>query len=126
MNKEKIKKLIPLGLVVGGMVYTTIRTATSDVALTQGHWFAYVLTAIILLTYFINKKISNVILGIALVLGLLNLIKFTPTTITFGGGLKLGDSDFIISLQLYALIALAFFFYNHRKPILDWFNKDGL
>ena len=126
MDKEKIKKLIPLGLIVGGLIYTTIRTLTSDIALTQGHWIAFGLTFVTLLTYFVNTKVSNVILGITLVLGLLNLITFTPTTMTIGGGLTIANSDFVISLQLYSLIASVIFFYNHRQTIVNWFNKDGL
>jgi len=47
MDKQKTKKLIPLGLIAGGLVYTTIQTLTSDTALTEGHWIAYGLTAVV-------------------------------------------------------------------------------
>lgn len=129
MDKEKIKKLIPLGLIVGGLIYTTVLVLTSDVGLTKGHWIAYGLTSLTLVTYLINEKVSNVILGITLVLGLMNLITFTPTTMTVGGGLTIADTDFIISLQVYSLVALITYFVFHReviKAIVNWFNKDGL
>src|SRR5882762_3114611 len=103
MDREKGKTLIPLGLIVGGLIYTTIRTLTSDTALTQGHWIAYGLTSVILLTHFINTRLSNVVLGLTLVLGLLNVIAFTPTTVTIGGGITFPNSEFIISIQLFSL-----------------------
>ena len=126
MDKEKLKKLIPLGLIVGGLIYTIIRTLTSDVAMTQRHWIACGLTSVILIAYFINTKFSNIILGVTLVLGLVNLITFTPTTVTIGGGITLANSEFTIALQLFSLIAAISFYYVHRKAIINWLNKDGI
>lgn len=126
MDKEKLKRLIPLGLIVGGLIYTIIRTLISDVVMTQGHWIACGLTLVILVTYFISIKFSNIILGVTLILGLVNLITFTPTTVTIGGGITLANSEFTIALQLFSLIAAISFYYVHRKEIIAWFIKDGV
>jgi len=84
------------------------------------------LTSVILITYFINTKVSNIILGVTLILGVVNLITFTPTTVTIGGGISLANSEFTIALQLFSLIAAISFYYVHRKAIINWINKDGL
>ena len=128
MKGQKIKELIPLGLVVGGLAYTAIIVLTTDTALTRQHWIAYVLTFIVLLTYFLNRKVSNLVLGLTLILGLLNIAAFTPTVMTIGGGLRFNalDSEVMIAIQLFSLIVFVTFIYAHRQAFLTWINKDGL
>lgn len=126
--KNKLKELIPLGLIVAALIYTAITVLTTTTILTHQHWLAYGLTSAILVMFFINKKISNFILGITLILGLLNIVSFTPTTITIGGGLRINamDAEVMIAVQLFSLAVFVSFIYAHGKGFMAWLNKDGL
>jgi hypothetical protein len=126
--KRELKELIPLGLIVAALIYTAIAVLTTTTILTHQHWLAYGLTSAILVTFFINKKISNFILGITLILGLLNIVSFTPTTITIGGGLRFNamDAEVMIAVQLFSLVVFVSFIYAHGKGFIAWLNKDGL
>ena len=128
MKSQKIKELIPLGLVVIALVYTAIVVMTTDIILTHQHWIAYGLTLIILVTYFLNQKISNVILGLTIILGLLNVLAFTPAIMIIGGGLRFTalDAEVMIGIQLFSLIVFVTFVYAHRHGFMNWINKDGL
>ena len=128
MKRQKIKELIPLGLVVGGLIYTAIIVLTTDTALTHQHWIAYALTFVVLLTYFVKRKISNVILGLTISLGLLNIVAFTPTIMTVGGGLRFNalNAEVMIGIQLFSLLVFLTFIYAHRHNFTTWINKDGL
>lgn len=128
MKGQKIKELIPLGLVVLALVYTTITVLTTDTVLTHQHWIAYGLTFVVLLTYFLNKKISNIILGLTIILGLLNVLAFTPTIMIIGGGLRFNamDAEVIIGIQLFSLVVFLVFIYAHRQGFMAWLSKDGL
>jgi hypothetical protein len=128
MKGQNIKELIPLGLIVMALIYTTITVLTTDIILTHQHWIAYGLTLVVLVTLFINKRISNIILGLTIILGLLNIVAFTPTIMTIGGGLRFNamDAEVMIGIQLFSLIIFLTFIYAHRQGFMAWINKDGL
>ncbi|MEJ1241078.1 hypothetical protein WBG78_23220 [Chryseolinea sp. T2] len=128
MKGQKIKELIPIGLIVIALIYTAITVLTTDIILTHQHWIAYGLTSLVLVTLFINKKISNIILGLTLILGLLNVLAFTPTILTIGGGLTFNalDAEIMIGIQLFSLIVFLTFIYAYRRDFAAWINKDGL
>lgn len=128
MKGQRIKELIPLGLIVIALIYTAIVVMTTDIILTHQHWIAYGLTLIVLITYFLNKKISNIILGLTIILGLLNAVAFTPTIMTIGGGLRFTalDAEVMIGIQLFSLLVFLTFIYAHRQGFMTWINKDGL
>src|SRR5688572_16308192 len=128
MKGQKIKELIPLGLVVIALIYTTITVLTTDIVLTHQHWIAYGLTSVVLVTYFLNKIISNIILGLTITLGLLNVLAFTPTIMTIGGGLRFNamETEVMIGIQLFSLVVFLTFIYAHRQGFMAWINKDGL
>jgi uncharacterized membrane protein len=77
---------------------------------------------------FLNKKISNIILGLTIILGLLNIVAFTPTIMTIGGGLRFNgmDAEVMIGIQLFSLVVFLTFIYAHRRGFMAWINKDGL
>ncbi|SHG54783.1 hypothetical protein SAMN04488109_0770 [Chryseolinea serpens] len=128
MNGQKIKELFPLGLIVAALIYTAMIVLTTNVILTRQHRMAYGLTAIVLVTYFLNKRISNIILGVTLVLGLLNIVAFTPTIMIIGGGFKFAalDAEVMLGIQLFSLLVFVAFVYAHRRDFSAWINKDGL
>lgn len=122
MTRQKIKELIPLILVVGGLIYTAIAVLATDTVLTRGHLFAYGLTSVVILAYFLNRAISNILLGLTLILGLANILIFVPVRMTVGAGI----GEAVIELQFFSLIAFVTFVYAHGKAFLAWVNKDGL
>ncbi len=128
MKRQKIRELIPLGLIVVALIYTAITVLTTDIILTYQHWIAYGLTTIVLVTFFLNRKISNIILGLTIILGLLNVIAFTPTIMTIGDGLRFNamDAEVMIGIQLFSLVVFLTFIYAHRQGFMAWINKDGL
>jgi hypothetical protein len=128
MKGQKIKEIIPLGLIVVALVYTAIIVMMSSIVLTRQHWMAYGLTAIVLVTYFLNKRMSNIILGLTLVSGLLNIVAFTPTITIIGGGFKFValDAEVTLGIQLFSLLVFVAFVYAHRRDFSAWINKDGL
>ena len=78
-----------------------------------------VLTILTTLTYFFWKKGFKTVLGITLILGTINLIKFLPIYITFGGGLTFSafGNGFVISIQLFSFVLLLIFTYINRRRI---------
>lgn len=66
--------------------------------------------------------------AIRLVLGLLNLVAFTPTIMTIGGGLRFTamNAEIMIGIQLFSLLVFLTFVYAHRQGFMAWINKDGL
>lgn len=128
MKGQRIKELIPLALVVIALVYTAIVVLTTDTALTYQHWTAYGLRSIVLVTYFLDQKLSNIILGLTIILGLLNVVAFTPTIMTIGGGFRFTamDAEVMIGIQLFSLLVFLTFIYAHRQGFLTWINKDGI
>jgi hypothetical protein len=127
-KKQKLKELIPLGVIVAALIYTAVVVLTSDTVLTSQHWIAYTLTFLVIAVYFLNKKIANILLGLTLILGLLNVLAFTPTIMTVGGGLALNafDAEFMIGVQLFSLLVFIIFIYLYRQAFMAWINKDGL
>ena len=127
MDKQKIKELIPLGLIVVALIYTAIVVMTSSIVLTRQHWSAYGLTSVVLVTYFVSKRISNIVLGLTIILGLLNIVAFTPTIVMIGGGLKFIalDAELMLGIQLFSLFVFVMFVYAHRRAFVTWINKDG-
>jgi len=127
MTRQKVKELIPLALIIGYLVYTTIIALATDVLLTK-HWLAYGFTSMVILTYFLNKTVSNIILGLTIILGLLNILAFTPTIMTIGAGITwmAFDAEVMIALQAYSLLVFVTFVYAHGKAFMTWINKDGL
>ena len=110
------------------MLYTAIVALTTDIVLTLPHWLGYGLTSLILLTYLVKNTVSNVLLGITLLIGLVNVVAFTPTIMTIGGGITLNavDSESIIAFQLFSFVVLLTFLYAHGGAFMKWLNKDGL
>ena len=128
MNGQRIKELIPLGLIVAALTYTAIIVMSTNIILTHQHWIAYGLISIVLVTYFLHKRISDVILGLTIILGLLNVVAFTPTIMTIGGGLRFTAlaAEVMIGIQLFSLLVFVTFVYAHRRGFMTWINKDGL
>jgi hypothetical protein len=128
MKGQNIKELIPIGLIVVALIYTAITVLTTDIIFTHQHWIAYGLTLVVLVTFFLNKKISNIILGLTIILGLANLVAFTPTIMTIGGGLRFNamDAEVMIAIQLFSLVVFLTFIYAHRQGFMEWINKDGI
>jgi hypothetical protein len=128
MDKNKIKELIPLALITIGLLYAAIVATTTDIVLSLPHWLGYGLTGLILITYFFKKIISNILLGITLILGLFNVVSFLPYSIIVGGGITPNafDSEFTIAFQLFSFIVLLAFLYAHGGALMKWLNKDGL
>lgn len=128
MKGQKIKELIPPGLIVVALIYTAITVLTTDIVLTHQHWIAYGLTLVVLVTFFLNRKTSNIILGLTIILGLLNIVAFTPTIMTIGGGLRFNamDAEVMIGIQLFSLVVFLTFAYAHQQGFMAWISKDGL
>jgi hypothetical protein len=66
--------------------------------------------------------------GLTIILGLLNIVAFTPTIMTIGGGLRFNamDAEVMIGIQLFSLLVFLTFIYAHRQGFMAWINKDGL
>ena len=128
MNGQRIKELIPLGLTVAALTYTAIIVMSTNIILTHQHWIAYGLISIVLVTYFLHRRISDIILGLTIILGLLNVVAFTPTIAIIGGGLRFTAlaAEVMIGIQLFSLLVFVTFVYAHRRGFMTWINKDGL
>ena len=124
--KEHIKQLIPLGLVVIALVYTAIIVLTSNVALTYQHWIAYGLISIVLALYFLNRRLSKIVFGLTLFLGLINILAFTPSIMIFGNGHRFTVMDVQVTtgIQIFSLFIFLTFIYAQRQEFIEWLKKD--
>jgi hypothetical protein len=122
MSSQKVKELIPLVLIIGALIYTALTVLMTETILTGKHLLAYGLTSVVAVTYFLNRKISTILLGLTLILGLSNVLSFIPIKVTFGAGI----AEAVIELQFYSLIVSVAFAYAHGKAFLVWINKDGV
>jgi hypothetical protein len=129
MTKRKVLDLLPLLILIGALVYSfayfNFRIDQFPFPFVAG----LVLTILTTLTYFFWKKGFKTVLGIALILGSINLVKFLPLYVTFGGGLTFSafDTGFLISIQLFSFVVLLIFTYinwQRIKQIIGDIIKD--
>jgi hypothetical protein len=119
MTKRKVSDLLPLCILIGALVYAfgyfNFRIDEFPFQFLAG----LVLTILTTLTYFFWKKGFKTILGITLILGAVNVIKFFPLFVTFGGGLTFNafDTGFIISIQLFSFVVLMIYAYLNRSRL---------
>jgi hypothetical protein len=128
MNRQQVKELVPLALIVAAMIYTTVKVLTTTRALTFQHWFGYALTSLILVTFFLNRTVSKIVLSVTIILGVLNVVAFTPTIWIVGGGFTFNafDSELTIGIQLFSFLVFLTAIYAYRTQFMAWINKDGL
>jgi hypothetical protein len=93
MTKRKVFDLLPLFILIGALVYAFVYFNFRIDQFPFQFLAGLVLTTLTTLTYFFWKKGFKTVLGIALILGTVNLIKFLPRYVTFGGGLTFSAFD---------------------------------
>ena len=129
MTKRKVLDILPLLILIAALVYSFVYFNFSidqfPFQFLTGLGLAIVTTS----TYFFWKKGFKTVLGITLILGTINLIKFLPLFVTFGGGLSFSafDTGFIISIQLFSFVVLLIFTYvnwGRIKQIVGDLIKD--
>jgi hypothetical protein len=119
MTKRKVLDLLPLLILIGALVYSFVyfnfRVDQFPFPFVAG----LVLTMLTTLTYFFWKKGFKTVLGIALILGSVNLVKFLPLYVTFGGVVTFSafGTGFIISIQLFSFVVLLIFTYINWQRI---------
>lgn len=126
MKRQKIKDFLPPGLLLIALIYTGISALTTDVVLSYKHWIAFGLVLIALAIHFVNRRISNVVLGLTIALGLFNIVSFTPMIVSVGDGLQLAATDVMVQFQLFPLVVFLVFIYFHWRALIAWMNRDGL
>jgi hypothetical protein len=113
MTKRKVLDVFPLLVLIAAFVYSFVyfnfRIDQFPFQFLAGLGLVIVTTSI----YFFWKKAFKTVLGITLILGTINLIKFLPLYVTFGGGLTFNafDTEFTISIQLFSFVVLLIFTY---------------
>jgi hypothetical protein len=129
MTKRKVLDLLPLLILIAACIFSFIYFNFRIDEFPLQFLAGLGLTIVATLTYFFGKRVFKIVLGITLILGTMNLIKFLPYYVTFGGGLTFFafDTGFIISIQLFSLVVLLVFAYvnwTRLKQIVGEVLKD--
>ena len=130
MTKRKVLDLLPLLILITALVYSFVYFNFRIDQFPFQFLAGLGLTIVTTLTCFFWKKGFKTVLGITLILGTINLIKFLPLYVTFGGGLTFSafDTGFIISIQLFSFVVLLIFSYvnwGRLKQIVGDVIKDN-
>jgi len=119
MIKRKPLDLLPLAILIAALVYSFVYFKFRIDQFPFQFLAGLGLTIVTSLSYFFWNKGFKAVLGISLILGTINLIKFLPLYVTFGGGLTFSafDTGFIISIQLFSFIVLLIFSYLNWESL---------
>jgi hypothetical protein len=101
---------------------------STEILLDREHWFAISGISVCILLYFIKIKYGSTFLLLLLVLGMFNVIAFTPTISSYIIGFSIGSFSLDIRVQLFSLVMLSFFILTNRKPLKFYFKnycRDG-
>jgi hypothetical protein len=117
--RMKTLDLFPLLILIGALIYSFVYFDFRIDYFPFEFLIALGFTIFTAWTYFFWKKGFKSTLGITLILGTINLIKFLPIYITFGGGFTFNafDNGFEVSIQLFSFVVLLIFSYINRQRI---------
>lgn len=109
------KQLLPLLILLGGAVVSLTVMATSDVVLVEKHWVGMCLLLLLIVIYYGKRTYFNKALGVVLLLGVLNLIAFTPEVTTY----SFGVNSLLITVQGFSFVVLLVYLVLHRERVLQ-------
>jgi hypothetical protein len=129
MTKRKILDILPLLILICALIYSFVYFRFRIDQFPFQFIVGLGLTIVTTSTYFFWRKGFKTVLGITLILGTINLIKFLPLYVTFGGGLTFSafETGFIISIQLFSFVVLLIFTYvnwGRLKQLVGDLIKD--
>lgn len=103
MKTKDFKEFLPLLIALITILYSIIKVITSDIIFTTPHYIGFFLICISVISFFINRKIYEYIMGGTFTIGVLGLIAFTPSIFSIN---ILG-----IKFQPYSLVLLLIFLF---------------
>ncbi|GAA4303111.1 hypothetical protein [Nibribacter koreensis] len=115
MKKENIKQLLPLILLFGGLIYTSIAYLTSNVGLTWRHYLGILFALATGALYLYKLKYFKKVLGATLLIGTFNVLAFTPSITT----VNISIASLGVTFQPFSLIGLLIFMAFNGKRIVE-------
>lgn len=97
MKKQDLVDSIPLAILLVAIFYTLITTSTTNIVISTKHYIGFLLVSISTILFFINRKLSEILIGVTIFIGLFGLAAFLPTIYSISiAGLKLQSFPLII------------------------------
>lgn len=113
----KLAKHIPLIILSITVLYCIYVAATTNVQFMGKHYWGVGFVAASLSALLINERMSRCIIGITLLLGLFNIIAFTPSIRFYSLGIKINGVTAGLELQRFSLLVSVLFVVLNRKTI---------
>lgn len=98
MKKQDLVDSIPLVIFFVAIIYTLIIISTTNTILLTKHYFGFLFVGISIVLFFINRKLSEIVIGMTVFVGLFGLVAFLPTIHSI--------SIIGLKLQLFPLIMI--------------------
>jgi len=112
MQKKKLLKLLPLGILIGAELFLLGTVALTNVVFMRAHIVGLVMLGIVTAIQFFNEEIGYKATAILLLLGTFAVAAFTPTIFTVSVGVIRFDVFCVMVLPVYAFV--------HRHTLPDW------
>lgn len=113
--KNNIKEFIPIGILDIIGIVSIIQVLTTNYIFNYRQYIGLSLLLICTIFFFFNRKIYKYLLAITLIIGLVNIIGFATSTITFGIS--------IVQVQLIPFIVLLIYISIFKQEIKDLIKK---
>lgn len=113
--KKNIKEFLPIGFLnIIGFI-SIIQILTGNYIFGVKQYIGLSLLLICTILFFVNRKFYKYLLFLTIITGVIGLIAFSSTIVTFGIGL--------IEIQLIPFVALVIYFFVFKSKIISMLNN---
>lgn len=124
MNLRRAIGYIPLIILVGSIGYCFFYVVqTTNILLTGKHYWGIALVLTSLAVSIFKPAIGKCLTALALILGLINLVAFTPIIETYFIGFSLNGIGIDIRIQSFSLFVFVLFLVLNYKEIIFLIRK---
>lgn len=115
MDLKRALQYLPLAVLVMAVIYSIYTTLTTNIALVDRHYLGICFVLVGLVAEIRKSIVGKVVTFIALLLGSLNLLAFTPVIEAYSFGFSLNNVGLDLRVQPFSLwIFLVFIIVNFK------------
>jgi hypothetical protein len=125
MKFIKIVIYVPLLVLVIAIIYCLYVVATTSIMLTEKHYWGIGFVVMALVATLFNSKLGKYLTAITLLIGVVNLIAFTPVIEAYSFGFSLNDVGINVRIQSFSFLVLLLFLAINYRGIISFFRKGA-
>lgn len=113
MTLKRLLKYLPLAILSVQLMYATMVVAGTDLMFTYKHYRAMVLVPLCIVLHFFNHRIAQIATLATILLGVVNVISFTPSTNIWSFWITRPDIGQVLRFQVFSFwVAVLFLIVN--------------